>query len=649
MHSKHANEAGPRRFNSRVPIFVLAASFLVLGLGGVLALRLGHHSPRELSARQEPPAESWPETPWKNARLGVKYVGDAACTRCHGDIADTFRHHPMGRSLAPIASNPGGGGDRSDGSTTFVSGSSQFAIERRGGKEVHRETQLDVDGRVLAQVEREVKYALGSGTRGVSYLVEHEGRLFQSPISWFSRKKKWDVSPGYEQTNAHFDRPIEPYCLFCHSNRVEPVKLSVNQYTMPLFQGDSIGCERCHGPGELHARRQEMVDGRDLTIVNPRHLSPSLRSAVCEQCHLLGDQRIDRLGRDPFDYRPGLPSISFYAIYGRANQGKDKAVGHVEQMKASTCFRESQGRLGCTSCHDPHKAPSPQERVAYFRDQCLACHGRNGCKLPSPARLAQSPDNSCIQCHMPTSEHTDIVHASATDHRIIRTPRAPINEPDRAVPGLPLVLLNGEDINPKELASLGRELAMALASERLPSTDTPEVRRMGTLILSLLDAALAKRPDDLIAQRTKAQTLATSGRRADARRLTESVLRAAPSYEKALEECLVYAIAEGDNPAALAHGSRAVATNPWSAVLHERLAYAHLQSQNWDGALHEAREALRLNPFLLFARMFVVQYFLNQKDLKRAQDEVATLIELNPSRRESLGQWFTEQRRIYKL
>ena len=28
--------------------------------------------------------------------LDVKYVGDAACARCHAEIADTFRHHPMG-------------------------------------------------------------------------------------------------------------------------------------------------------------------------------------------------------------------------------------------------------------------------------------------------------------------------------------------------------------------------------------------------------------------------------------------------------------------------------------------------------------------------------------------------------------------------
>ena len=69
-----------------------------------------------------------------------------------------------------------------------------------------------------------MKYALGSGTRGISYLIEHDGRLFQSPISWYGQKKQWDLSPGYDVNNLHFDRPIEPDCLFCHANRVEPIR-----------------------------------------------------------------------------------------------------------------------------------------------------------------------------------------------------------------------------------------------------------------------------------------------------------------------------------------------------------------------------------------------------------------------------------------
>ena len=194
-------------------------------------------------------AAAAPHSPWKNTQPDVKYVGDAACARCHAEIADTFRRHPMGRS-GPNRGCPRC--DRPDSTTTFEAGSTRYTVERRGGHVVHRETRLDNDGHVVAKVEGEVKYALGSGMRGISYLIEHDGRLFQSPISWYRQKNRWDLSPGYEQGNLHFDRPIEPDCLFCHTNRVEPIAHTLNRYEPPIFRGHAIGCERCHGPGELH-------------------------------------------------------------------------------------------------------------------------------------------------------------------------------------------------------------------------------------------------------------------------------------------------------------------------------------------------------------------------------------------------------------
>ena len=122
-----------------------------------------------------------------------------------------------------------------------------------------------------------------------------------------------------------------------------------------------------------------------MTIVNPRHLARPLREAVCEQCHLLGTHRIERPGRGPFDYRPGFPTADFFAVFERADKPRNKAVGHVEQMKASRCYRGSEGRLGCTSCHDPHRAPAPEEKVAIYRGRCLDCHSKNGCSLPVAA------------------------------------------------------------------------------------------------------------------------------------------------------------------------------------------------------------------------------------------------------------------------
>ena len=500
---------------------------------------------------------------------------------------------------------------------------------------------------MLAQVEAVVKYALGSGTRGVSYLVERDGRLFQSPISWYSQDRRWGLSPGYDgDNNRHFDRPIEPGCLFCHANRVEPVEWTVNRYAEPTFRGHAIGCERCHGPGDLHARRPETVEGRDPTIVNPRHLEPTLRLAVCEQCHVLGVQRIERPGRSLFDYRPGLPTAAFFAIYGRADETGNTVVGHVEQMKASRCYRESRGQLDCTSCHDPHQLPAPGEKAESFRRQCLACHEQKGCKLPAPVRLARSPNDDCVRCHMPRGESADIAHVATTDHRILRMPGTAATQPLRAATDFPLVLLNGDGLSPAEIGSLNRELAIALAAEGPRMPDTPQVRRIGSFVMDVLDGVLTAEPEDLAARRMKAMVLALTGRKTEAIRQVDTVLRAAPSYEKALDECLSYAIDSENIRSALARARQAVAVDPSSAVFHERLAFASVHVRDWVTALRESREALRIDPFLPFARKFLVQSLVHQHDIEGARKELATLMGLNPGLRESLERWFAEQRRL---
>ena len=38
------------------------------------------------------------DTPFRNARPGIDYVGDAACAVCHQKIDQSYHQHPMGRS-----------------------------------------------------------------------------------------------------------------------------------------------------------------------------------------------------------------------------------------------------------------------------------------------------------------------------------------------------------------------------------------------------------------------------------------------------------------------------------------------------------------------------------------------------------------------
>ena len=243
---------------------------------------------------------------------------------------------------------------------------------------------------------------------------------------------------GRPTRGPNFERPIQPECLFCHTNQVRHVAETLNRYEPPIFEGHAIGCERCHGPGALHVKGGGLSTEPDLTIVNPAKLAPALRDSVCQQCHLQGWFRFPRAGRDFFDFRPGLPLHRFLAVFVQKNGNQDKleVAGQVEQMESSRCFRASQGELGCISCHDPHRLPAPSIKAAYYRDRCLECHEKKGCALPLAERQARGPGEDCIACHMPRLEHHDRPRrGDRPSDPARRVRRRPLRENQRDAPG----------------------------------------------------------------------------------------------------------------------------------------------------------------------------------------------------------------------
>jgi tetratricopeptide (TPR) repeat protein len=272
-------------------------------------------------------------------------------------------------------------------------------------------------GDAQVQGTRKLLYYIGSGHRGRTYLFSVEGFFFESPINWYAQKKIWDMAPAYQSAKEiPMTLPAMPACLACHtSNSQAPESGTDNKYEMPLFAHGGITCERCHGVGQGHARTKGQ-------IVNPAKLSAARRDDTCMQCHLEGNVAIEQPGKHLYEFQPGenLADYVHYFVFADDGAKNIRALSQPEALAQSVCKRKSGEAMSCTSCHDPHSSPAAEEKVAYYRGKCLACHGE-----PFAAKHhANKPD--CRQCHMPSIASEDVAHTQATDHRILRVPAMPL-------------------------------------------------------------------------------------------------------------------------------------------------------------------------------------------------------------------------------
>jgi predicted CXXCH cytochrome family protein len=295
------------------------------------------------------------------------YVGSRACGGCHAAIYSSYAETAMGRSLRrvdeadqlPLVPDP-----------VVVNG---FKVYRRGGNIYQSEIEKDAYGSPIGQSAYKLEYVIGSGANGYGYIVSSGMRLVEAPLSYYTKSKRWALSPGYQEGDRGFQRPIVAGCLDCHSGGPRPVAHRLGLYEDPPFREVAIGCENCHGPGSEHALALGVG-----SIVNPAKLPSAQQSRLCARCH-----------QD-----------------AGANPNSD-LLAQDSAMRQSKCYIATGGRLMCITCHDPHGSVRPAEAVAYYRGKCLTCH----------ASVADHGEN-CTGCHLPKHSPGTVPHAALTNHRI---------------------------------------------------------------------------------------------------------------------------------------------------------------------------------------------------------------------------------------
>ncbi len=269
----------------------------------------------------------------------------------------------------------------------------------------------------IHKLNYDVAYVIGSGNQTRSYLREVNGYLYEMPLTWYSIKQHWDLSPGYEKgANSRFSRPIGSECLGCHNSFEEYVPESVNRFS---GIGHGIGCEKCHGdPGQHLKWMQTGKKEKGSGLVNLKTLPLQVQLDVCRQCHLEG-VKVPVLGKQG-DYEPGKLLSDYWHIFIPNSEGSGEFgfASHAERLQMSACFKGSNGKLNCISCHDPH-ASNPGLEV--YVAKCQSCH-TEGHEVVCSVPASKKNSNNCVSCHMSKSGTTDIPHVSSHDHFIRKKP-----------------------------------------------------------------------------------------------------------------------------------------------------------------------------------------------------------------------------------
>ena len=481
---------------------------------------------------------------------------DRACASCHAAIYQSYERTNMARGsgVATEALKPGSFTSQTSGVT--------YRVQLKNG--IATLTSRRESERAPLDDTETLAYFIGSGLHAHTYLFARNlpgtdsALWYEAPINWYTRRGGYAMTPAFEQAGvAPLAMPTNPNCLHCHVTGVaDAVEDGTNRFQGPPFRQGGIGCSACHGDMAAH-----VASGGKAPVLQLAKLTPKKQDSVCLQCHLEGDALVQRTGRSLTHFQPGedLNDTALYFVNASSPKTQARASSQYEALLRSACRRAVGDRLTCTTCHDPHADPAPEQRVAFFRAKCLQCHSESANFHPA-SHHPEQPD--CAHCHMPSRATSDIAHEQNVDHDIelhngaAASPKLMLNDAFHYASAVDLVpvgdakptdrdtgLAYAQFAEKGDRSSHARALALLTRAEQSGQADAVVHQQIGYLLqlagqsaaaAKEYAAALAARPHDATSESNLAVIEAQSGNVTEAMRLLRDVAANAPDRTAAL-------------------------------------------------------------------------------------------------------------------
>ncbi len=212
-------------------------------------------------------------------------------------------------------------------------------------------------------------------------------------------------------------------CIACHEDQNRRFKNTTMGKIMarPRTPLEERGCEACHGPGKAHVEAGGGKDTIPVRFGKDSHNSVEEQNASCIACHSRGKQmfwrgsphqsramacvdchNVKQERENPLtaDARFNAPLTDVKSL----KKAQPETCLGCHQMRKAQLQRSShmpyrEGKVTCTSCHNPHGSPNPKQLIqSTTNENCLSCHTeRRGPFVYEHPPVVEN----CANCHEP--------------------------------------------------------------------------------------------------------------------------------------------------------------------------------------------------------------------------------------------------------
>jgi len=206
-------------------------------------------------------------------------------------------------------------------------------------------------------------------------------------------------------------------CAVCHEDKVTSLKGTPHgQAKNPRSPEAAHGCESCHGPGQAH-----VDDDAKGHIVKFAKTTPAANNETCLACHNRGKHAgWEGSGHE----RRNLSCTTCHSVHS-PKSAERQLVQASETQLCATCHRLQvtkteravahmpvrEGKMSCTSCHNPHGSISNVKNLktgSSVAELCTTCHT----EMRGPVLFEHAPvRENCATCHDP--------HGSSNDRMLV--------------------------------------------------------------------------------------------------------------------------------------------------------------------------------------------------------------------------------------